>query len=246
MTTLKQTPTLAEMPSPRLMPTAVAAPDIIYPESDGKSMADNTKQFDYIVMIHTGIAAQFHDNPDVFVAGDLLWYPVEGDNRTSIAPDVMVAFGRPQGDRRSYLQWREGGIAPQVVFEIVSQSNTWAEMARKQRFYERFGVEEYYLYDPDRGELAGWLRQDDELKPIEEMEGWVSPRLTVTFRLTPEGELELYHPDGRKFETAVESNLLVQVERQRAEAAERQVEAERQHAERLAAKLRELGIDPDA
>lgn len=232
MTTLEQIPTLAATPSPRVIPTAVPAPEIIYPESDGKPMADNTKQFDTIVKIHAGIATLFHDVPDVFVAGDLLWYPVEGDNKTSIAPDVMVAFGRPQGDRRSYLQWREEGIAPQVVFEIVSQSNTWAEMARTQRFYERFGVEEYYLYDPDRGELAGWLRQDDELKPIEEMEGWVSPRLTVTFRLTPEGELELYHPDGRPFESAVEANL--------------RAGAEHARAERLSAKLRELGVDPDA
>ena len=239
MTTLEHVPALAEMPSPRVMPAAVPASEIIYPESDGLPMADNTKQFNYIVKIHTGIAAQFHDAPDVFVAGDLLWYPVEGDNRTSIAPDVLVAFGRPKGDRGSYLQWHEGGIAPQVVFEIVSPKNTWAEMARKQRFYERFGVEEYYLYDPDRGDLAGWLRRDGDLEPIEEMDGWVSPRLGVTFHLTPEGELELYHPDGRRFESAVELDL-------RAEEAQRRAEEAQRRAERLAAKLRELGVDPDA
>lgn len=239
MTTREQAPTLLEMPSPRVPRPSDLGPEIIYPESDGKPMADNTKQFTYIVKIHTGLATRFHDDPDVFVAADLLWYPVEGDNKTVIAPDVMVAFGRPRGDRGSYLQWREEGIAPHVVFEIVSPSNTWVEMARKQRFYERFGVEEYYVYDPDRGALLGWLGHDGDLEPIEEMEGWISPRLDVSFHLTPEGELELYYPDGRHFESAVEANLRAEAEHQRAEA-------EHQRAERLAAKLRELGIDPDA
>ena len=54
--------------------------DIIYPESDGKPMADNTEQFNWIVKIKEGLEAMFADRPDVFVAGDLLWYPVEGDN----------------------------------------------------------------------------------------------------------------------------------------------------------------------
>lgn len=37
----------------------------------------------------------------MFVAGDLLWYPVEGDNVTRAAPDAMVVLGKPKGDRGS-------------------------------------------------------------------------------------------------------------------------------------------------
>ena len=92
----------------------------------------------------------------MFVAGDLLWYPVAGDNKTRIAPDALVAFGRPKGDRGSYKQWEEGGMAPQVVFEVLSPGNTRQEMADKLAFYDRYGVEEYYLYDPDHGRLQGW------------------------------------------------------------------------------------------
>jgi Uma2 family endonuclease len=47
-----------------------------------------------------------------------------------VAPDVMVVFGRPKGERRSYRQWQEGNIAPQVVFEILSSGNTLKEMAK--------------------------------------------------------------------------------------------------------------------
>jgi hypothetical protein len=60
-----------------------------------------------MVTLVGGLQTLFADNPDVFVAGDLLWYPVEGDNKTGIAPDALVAFGRPQGHRGSYKQWEE-------------------------------------------------------------------------------------------------------------------------------------------
>src|SRR5262245_45900823 len=120
-------------------------PVIDYPDSDGELMSDNTEQFDWIVAIKLGLELIFADNPEVFVAGDLLWYPVEGDNKTRIGPDALVAFGRPKGRRGSYMQWREGGIAPQVVFEVLSPGNRQAEMVNKWRFYDRFGVEEYYL-----------------------------------------------------------------------------------------------------
>lgn len=220
------------------VPRRPRAAEVTYPESDGRLMADNTRQFEWIVTIHTGLAAQYRDDPGVFVAGDLLWYPVEGDNKTRVAPDVMVAFGRPPGHRSSYLQWREDNIAPQVVFEVVSPDNTWAEMFRKHRFYERFGVEEYYLYDPDRGDLSGWLLgSGDRLEPIDDMEAWVSPRLGVTFHLA-DGELVLTHPDGQRFETAVDIAA-------RADAEQRRANDEHGRAERLTAQLRALGVEPE-
>ena len=109
----------------------------------------------------------FRDDPDVFVAGDLLWYPVLGSPKIRSAPDALVAFGRPKGYRGSYKQWEEAGIAPQVVFEVLSPGNTKAELNRKFAFYETYGVEEYYVYDPDHGRLEGWIRGDDGLKPID-------------------------------------------------------------------------------
>ena len=93
----------------------------------------------------------------------------------------MVAFGRPQGDRPSYKQWEEGGIAPQVVFEVLSPNNTALEMTDKLRAYERYGVEEVYYYDPDRNELRAWLREGDQLKQVDAVDGFQSPRLKIRF-----------------------------------------------------------------
>jgi hypothetical protein len=78
--------------------------EIIYPDCDGQLMSDNTLQFSWIVKIKENLEILFATDPNVFIAGDLLWYPVEGNNTTRQAPNTMVAFGRPKGDRGSYKQ----------------------------------------------------------------------------------------------------------------------------------------------
>jgi Uma2 family endonuclease len=186
-------------------------------------MAENTRQFRWIVTIKEGIEALFRDDPRVFVAGDLFWYPVEGDPTIRTAPDALIVFGRPRSDRGSYLQWEEEGIAPQVVFEVLSPGNRFGEMLRKYQFYERYGVEEYYLYNPDHNRLEGWCREGERLREIEPMQGWASPRLGIRFEWTDAG-LRLLRPDCRPLETYQE-------------LADR--------AERLAAQLRALGVEPE-
>src|SRR5436853_1679923 len=116
---------------------APAREDIVYPDSYGQPMADNTLQFEWIMTIKGGLDAVFKDDPNVFVAGDLLWYPVEGNNKLRTAPDTLVAFGRPKGYRGSYMQWREGGVAPHVAFEVLSPGNRYEEMVNKFKFYEK-------------------------------------------------------------------------------------------------------------
>lgn len=221
--------------------------NIIYPDSDGQPMADNTKQFQWIVTIKENLEILFASQPDVFVAGDLLWYPVSGE-LTRQAPDILVVFGRPKGNRGSYKQWEEEDIPVQVVFEILSPGNTLKEMAKKLKFYERYGVEEYYIYDPDKIDLNGWLQiqeaEENRLEVIEEMDGWVSPLLGIKFQLTPQ-TLEIYRPDGGKFLTSVELAQQREQERQRADTALSQLEVEKQRYQDLLKKLQEKGIDPE-
>lgn len=230
---------------------SLALQDIDYPEDDGNPMAENTQQFRWIVTIQGGLDALFADNPEVFVAGDLLWYPVEGNNKIRTAPDAMVVFGRPKGDRRSYQQWREGNVAPQVVFEVLSPGNRGGELVRKSQFYEHHGVIEYYTYDPDTGELCGWRRESHKFQAIQPIEGWVSPLLGIRFEVV-EGELELYRPDGERFATYVELEQRAEAAKRAADEARHQADEARQQAEtsllraqRLEARMRELGIEPD-
>jgi Uma2 family endonuclease len=210
-------------------PQASTSTDVFYPETDGKPMADNTKQFRWIVVIEQNLEWLFADNPDVFVAGDLLWYPVEGNNGLSTAPDTMVVFGRHKGDRGSYQQWKENNIPPQVVFEILSPGNTSREMTRKLLFYHTYGVEEYYLYDPETNHLRGWCRSEDGLlDEIESMNGWNSPRLGIRFELGE--ELQLYRPDGVAFYSFAQINQMLEQERSRADQESQRANQESQRA----------------
>jgi len=174
-------------------------PDIIYPESDGKPMADNTEQWDWMVKI-VGELRTLYDGQDVFIAGDLFWYPVKGEPKIVTAPDSMVIFGRPSGYRGSYKQWIEGGIPPQVVFEILSPGNTEDELDDKRLFYETYGVIEYYVIEPFSRTYEAYRRRGTVLEavPQDDLDGFVSPLLNVTFDL--QDGLRLLRPDGREFQ----------------------------------------------
>ena len=206
-----------------------------------------------IVVFKENLEILFADRSDVFVAGDLLWYAVERRPDLRVAPDAMVVLGRAKGDRGSYKQWQEDNIAPQVVFEILSPGNTVLEMSRKLLFYQRYGVLEYYVFDPDRLNLAGYIRAEggNSLEEIVRMQGWVSPLLGIRFELM-EHDLTVYRPDGARFLTSVELHERAEQEYQRAEQEYQRAELERQRADtaedevrRLTARLEELGVDAD-
>ncbi len=110
-------------------------------------------------------------------------------------------------------------------------------MAKKFEFYDRYGVEEYYLYKPDLVDLTGWQRHKFRLEVIDQMAGWVSPRLEVRFQLS-KSELQIYRPDGQRFLTY----LGLARTREQAEAKAEQAEAQLQALHNL---LRERGIDPE-
>jgi Uma2 family endonuclease len=211
-------------------------PDL-YPDSDGLPMSDNTLQWECMVTLKEGLEAQYADDPNVFVAGDLLWYPVLGHPEIRTGADVMTVHGRPKGYRGSYKQWEEGGLPLQTTFEILSPGNRPAEMRRKFLFYERYGVEEYYVYDPYTNVWQGWLRGDDgQLHAIASMEGWVSPRLGIRFSMQA-GDLELYHPDNRRFTTFVELAKKVDAEKTRADHAETEAKKAKAKAQKAKAEV---------
>jgi Uma2 family endonuclease/exonuclease VII small subunit len=204
--------------------------EVIYPESDGQPMANNTEQFRWIVVIEQNLEYLYADNPNVFIAGDLFWYPLEGRNDIVYAPDVMVAIGRPKGKRGSYQQWDEDNIPPQVVFEILSPSNTQDEMDKKLLFYDRYGVEEYYIYNPKNNQLRGFVRGNFGLDVINSMANWISPRLGIRFDISGQ-ELEIYHPDGIKFFSYTEANQQLEEANQQLEEANQQLEEANQQLE---------------
>jgi len=237
------------------MITSIPKSAIFYPETDGKPTAENTIQLMWIEMVHVELDVQYIHRDDVFVAADLFWYPVAGKSKIVQAPDIFVVFGRPKIDRGSYQQWLEGGIPPQVVFEIYSPSNAVKEIDAKFSFYQRYGVEEYYLIDPYKKTVKGYRRRKDDLIEIRKIAEWTSPRLGIRF-VKENGDLYIIGPDGHRFlkpterigqEKELAEKERAEKERERADKEQERAEKERERADKeaLAGKLRELGIDPD-
>ncbi|MGP1383848.1 MAG: Uma2 family endonuclease [Thainema sp.] len=220
---------------------------ILYPDSDGQPMADNTLQYRWIVRLVANLRRLLKDQT-AFVAGDLLWYPiqVEAPPVPAQAPDVMVVLGRPDGDRGSYKQWEENNIAPQVVFEILSPSNSAREMVKKQAFYREYGVLEMFFYDPESHDFFGLVRSatDEDFVSIAPINfPWTSPTLGIRFELFDDG-LAIFHPNGERFKDPDEIfEALNKAQQERTQAQQERDQAQ-QERDRAFAKLRELGIDP--
>ena len=144
-------------------------------------MAENTLQFQWIVTIKEGSGTSVLRPIRRFRRGGPVLVPGRGKARHLHGPGRAGRDRPAQGLSRLVQAMGGRGIAPQVVFEVRSPNNRFGEMYRKLKFYEEFGVDEYYLYDPDHDVLEGWQRGRDELQEIPEMNGWVSPTLGIRF-----------------------------------------------------------------
>jgi Uma2 family endonuclease len=195
-------------------------------------------------------------------------------HQSPLVPDVFVSMDVPlppnlqNKQDRSYFVWKMGK-PPDVVIEIVS-NRKGGEADDKLQDYAQLGVPYYIILDPfkrlSKRRLRVYERREGHY--VIQKEKWLaSLNLGVglwrgTFEDLKDVWLRWYDKDGRVFLTGTEH---AQQERQRAEQesqrAEREcqraqqehrekvqtlvlLEQERQRAELLAAKLRELGIDP--
>ena len=125
-----------------------AAPTVVYPESDGKPMAETEYHRDIMIDFIQMLKHYFRDVNDVHVSGNLLIYYEESNPRKSVSPDVFVAFGVSKKRRRTYKIWEEGH-APDFVLEVASPSTYRHDLTHKKDLYASvLGVREYYIYDP--------------------------------------------------------------------------------------------------
>lgn len=128
--------------------TEMTTEEIIYPERDGKPMGETDTHRKLMVAIIEALEDLYRNDPDVYVSGNLFIYYEKGNPSAVFAPDAFVVFGVPKKERRTYKLWKEGGIAPAVVFEMTSLSSWLDDEGAKMVICRRLGVREYFLYDP--------------------------------------------------------------------------------------------------
>jgi Uma2 family endonuclease len=164
-----------------------------YPSEDGQPMAETPIHVDAILLLYQALEDFFRDRTDVFIAANIFWYWEKGNPDARLAPDVMIVPAVPrEKERRSFFSWREGGAIPAAVFEIASRG-TWREnLSKKYSDYERLGVNEYYVFDPE-GEYvlpaltSFCLVNGTYRRVIADADGSVKSQLG--FRVRPEGRM---------------------------------------------------------
>ena len=203
----------------------------------------------------------WQEKTDYFAAGNLTIYysPKQKKSSDFRGPDFFVVLNTERKPRKSWVVWEEGGKYPNVIIELLSNSTANIDRTEKKNIYQDiFRTPEYFWFSPDTLELNGFelVRGEyEEIPPNEPGQFW-SKQLQLFLGIHQQ-QLRFFTPEGELVPTPEES---AQTEKQQRETAEQraleaeeviqatqgQLEAEQQRNERLAAKLRELGVDPEA
>ncbi|BBC23634.1 Uma2 family endonuclease [Pseudanabaena sp. ABRG5-3] len=233
--------------------------EIIYPSSDGEPLAE-TQQHVLAILMTLALLRLYLQDQQAEVFADQFLYYIEGNPRARVAPDVMVVFDIEKRLYANYKIW-EGKQTPAIIFEVTSAGTKEVDWNFKKTLYEQLGVTEYWLFDP-YGEwvaekLQGFrLNEDDVYKPIHDSCSQVlqlrlqAEEYLIGFYRLDNGEKlltpeELYSAAQEATQIAEAANQMAEVANQRAEVASKQALQEKARADRLAEKLRQLGVDLD-
>ena len=216
----------------RHIPYAPTETADLYPESDGKPMADTDLHLYWIKRVQDILETYFSQDPGVYISGNIMMYDIEGPARTAVSPDILVCFGIGQKFRRTYKVWEEGK-PPDFVMEFSSQRTYRNDLDEKMALYARMKIPEYFLYDPDRrylpSPLLGFrLVKGTYVEIAPDVDGGIrSEILGLNFHLVEDG-LALYDPRSERW---------LQTRAEHAEARAEQEAAARQKAEAEVARL---------
>lgn len=174
---------------------------IYYPESDGKPMGETDLHIILITEIFNTLKTYFAADLDTKVIADMMFYYEEGNPRKCISPDVMVIKGVGNHLRRVYRLWEEK--VPDVIFEISSRETWRDDVQKKYNLYEKLGIKEYYIFDPEYKYLAEPLLvhhlKGNSFEAIKVKKGRVfSPSLSLEIVDTGE-TLRLFNPETNEF-----------------------------------------------
>ncbi|MGG6270434.1 Uma2 family endonuclease [Leptolyngbya sp. AN03gr2] len=183
------------------------------------------------------------DRSDVYVAGNLTVYYSPNQKKSEFfrGPDVFVVLGTDPRRRKSWAVWHENGQYPNLIIELLSDSTAEVDRGEKKQIYQSiWRVPEYFWFDPVTLEFQGFQLihgQYESLAPNSQGHFW-SQELGFYLGIH-DRQLRLFTENGSLVPLPEEAA------EERAEQAEQRADEAEQRAEILAAKLRELGIDPD-
>lgn len=203
----------------------------------------------------------WQDRNDFYAAGNLTIYYSQNQRRNENfrGPDFFVVLDTERKTRKSWVIWEEDGKYPNFILEILSDSTANVDRNLKKKLYQNtFRTPDYFWFDPYTLEFAGFHLLDGKYQPIEPNDrGHLWSQQLELYLGIHQGLLRFFTANGELIPTPEEQaeseREQKEYEREQKEYEREQKEYEReqkeialQKAEKLAAKLRELNIDPDA
>lgn len=226
---------------------------VYYPESDGEPVAESDFQFVPLTYATSALGVFYADAPEIYVAGNMFIYFVQGDATMNVAPDVFVIPNLDKRFRTSYFMWLEGQV-PMFIMEVTSNSTWQDDIGRKRDLYESWGVSEYWLYDPTEETrldplLQGFRLVEGTYEPIEiEFDGESYRGFSSTLNLELHARKDwfrFFNPSTGEYLNNLEESEKARLSAERERDRERSMrQAERTRREELERLLREHGIEP--
>ena len=194
----------------------------------------------------------WRDRNDFFASGNLTIYfsPKQIKSQDFRGPDFFVVLDTERRSRKSWVVWEEDGKYPNVIVEILSDSTAKSDRETKKEIYQNtFRTPEYFWFDPDTLEFAGFLLMGGSYEPIEaNTSGHLWSRQLNMYLGVHNSQLRFFMPDGTMVpipaEAAEEAQKQAEQAQEKVMQVQQQAEQAQEQAQRLAAKLRELGVDP--
>lgn len=217
------------------------------PCDDGIPMETHRHKLQMDILVDVLITWLVLEQGRGFVGGNMFVYfsPTQVRNQDYRGPDVFVVLDVPVGERKSWVVWQEGK-GPDVVIELLSESTAVQDKTEKKRIYQsQLRVPEYFWYDPfNPDDFAGFGIQHGVYAPlpVTEQGCLISQQLNLAL-IRWRGVFKGIEAVWLRW--AMLDGTLLPTDQEIAQQERRKATQERQEAERLAERLRELGIDPD-
>lgn len=166
-------------------------------------MAETDTHADLLIDLKLALKQFFFNQDDVYVTGNIMFYYVEGEPSKVTSPDVMVCFGIPKGDRRSYKVWEENDVVPSVVIELSSVGTWRKDIGEKRDLYARLGVNEYFIFSPldlkSKSYFIALRLEDGSYDEMEIIDGRVRSEILGLDLVASGKTLRLFNPQTNEF-----------------------------------------------
>jgi Uma2 family endonuclease len=214
--------TLENHPDQRVSQDIIFPPGDLYSDEPPLETDLHRDQIDLLIRL---LRELWRERQDFYASGNLTIYysPHQRKSEDFRGPDFFVVLGAENRPRSSWVVWEENGKYPNMIVELLSESTANIDRGLKKQIYQDiFRTPDYFWFDPNTLEFQGFHLVDGEYEPLQpNQQGWLWSKQLGLYLGIHDNVLRFFTSDRRLVPTPEERN------------------------EKLAAKLRELGIDPD-